>query len=344
MPLDLVGFAWLTYCDYGHRDGEWPLTYEELYQDPYYHSIDAFKESFFPKKSLKFFSLISTSNRFKTAQILAHSSVRDLKKSTQFCALAIRFGESIVIAYEGTDISAEGWEEDFRLSYDKAIPSYDLALKFYQDIAASYEGPIFLTGHSKGGNIAEYVLMRCLDDSRIRGSYSFEGPGFRDPAFFSAHPERTRKMFKYIPQGAIVGVIFDDQAQTKIVQSKQVALLQHDPFSWVIGNDDFVYRKKLSWSSKFADATMNGWIASLPDEEKERFSGLFFRATKKMKVKDYTQFFKVLPMKLPSLYAQYRHFEADDQLFCRHILRSLLSSVRQAMAPKKKRLPKGKKG
>lgn len=335
--LDYVGFAWLTYCDYGHNDQGWPRTYESLLSDLYFQSVEAFKESFFPKKSQQFFSLIGTSNRYKTAQILAYSSVRDVKKSIQFCAIATRFGDQIIIAYEGTDISKEGWEEDFMLSYQESIGSYPLAIEFYESVAKQFEGPIVLTGHSKGGNIAEYVLMQCEDDSRIIGSYSFEGPGFKNPHFFDSHPERIEKLKKIIPHGAIVGVIFDDKAETKIVKSNQVALLQHDPFSWVIKGDDFLYRKNTSRYSKFIDAVMNGWIASLSNEDIERFSGLFFSTTARLEVRDYTQFFKVLPAKLPVLYGQYRHFTPEDQAFCRKIFRSLLSNVMAAISPKRKK-------
>ena len=344
-PLDLAGFAWLTYCDYGQRDGEWPLTYERLYHDPYYREITAFKESFFPGKSRRFFALISRSKRYKSSQILAHFSVRDKVNSVQFCALAIRFGENIVIAYEGTDISREGWEEDFMLSYSYSIPSYDLAMQFYEKIAQGHEGPIYLTGHSKGGNIAEYVLARVEDDSRIVGSYSFEGPGFRDPQFFDAHPERTVKMHKYMPQGAFVGVIFEDKAETKIVKSNAVALLQHDPFSWVIEKDDFVYRKDITRSAKITHATVNGWVAALEDEEKKRFGKLFFAATTKMKVADYTQFFKEFPLKIPFLYGQYRHFSPEDRAFCRKVIRSLIDNMKLATGkkPKAEKAPTKKK-
>ena len=338
--FDLVGFAWLTYCDYGERDGEWPLSFERLYRDPYYRDINAFKESFFPGKSRRFFALVSKSKRYKSAQILAHFSLHDVKKAIQFCALAIRFGENLIIAYEGTDISREGWEEDFMLSYRSSIPSYDLAMEFYEKVSQEYDGPIYLTGHSKGGNVAEYVLARVEDDSRIVGSYSFEGPGFRDPHFFDAYPSRVAKMHKYIPQGAFVGVIFEDKAETKVVKSNAVALLQHDPFSWAIEKDDFVYRKDVSRTSKISHATINGWVESLDDADKKRFASLFFDATTKMRVADYTQFFKVFPMKLPSLYAQYRHFSPEDKQFCRKIIRSLLDNVKAAMAkPKKQKQP-----
>ena len=47
------------------------------------------------------------------------------------------------------------------------------------EIAARTEGPLELTGHSKGGNLSVYAASFAGEQAqqRLRAAYSFDGPG-----------------------------------------------------------------------------------------------------------------------------------------------------------------------
>jgi len=52
-----------------------------------------------------------------------------------------------------------------------------------------------------------------------------------------------------------------------VVESKSFGLLQHDPYSWLVKEDEFVRVKDIYKGRKFIDETLNEWILSLNEEQ-----------------------------------------------------------------------------
>ena len=139
--------------------------------------------------------------------------------------------------------------------------------------------PFYLGGHSKGGNIAEYVMLSASDEarSRIAAAYSFDGPGFMESAFDATEFEAASpKLHKLMPQDSIIGTILYSEAPFEVVQSSELGFRQHDLFSWKVIDDAFVRRAGLTAASQVFDAATNQWLRSYSEQEKRAFVTALF--------------------------------------------------------------------
>ena len=139
--------------------------------------------------------------------------------------------------------------------------------------------PFYLGGHSKGGNIAEYVMLSASDEarSRIAAAYSFDGPGFMESAFDAAEFEvAAPKLHKLMPQDSIIGTILYSETPFEVVQSSELGFRQHDLFSWEVAGDTFVRRAGLTAASQVFDAATNQWLRSYSEQEKREFVTALF--------------------------------------------------------------------
>lgn len=337
--LDVLSLTWATYFNMSGVASTFPVSFPEFASDPYCRDLEIYHESFVPKTSAILFRRTLSSPRFKDCVLLAYDQVKDAEKDIQFGAIAFQAGGKIVVAFEGTDLSYVGWKEDCIISYSDSIGSYPLALSFLRSIMAKYEGPVILAGHSKGGNIAAYLLSAVKDDARIEKVYSYEGPGFRNPNVFSAHPERAKKLEKFVPQSAVVGILLNNEAEARIVKSRSVAVLQHNALKWVIKDEDFVYLQKRTISSRFVDKTANEWLNGLKEEERERFVGILFDSLEQTDARGFGQLVSHLANELPALYHAFHSLSPADRAFVRRVLRSLAKQALRSAHPKKKGLP-----
>lgn len=82
-----------------------------------------------------------------------------------------------VIAYRGTGPVYLEWDDDFQGGYLSDTDMQEQALDFARECAIQYDD-ITVTGHSKGGNMAQYVTVRMGDE--IDRCVSFDGQGFSD--------------------------------------------------------------------------------------------------------------------------------------------------------------------
>ena len=79
------------------------------------------------------------------------------------------------VVFRGTGGSYEAWADDFRGEYMKATDMQKLADDFVRYDCGVYEN-ITVAGHSKGGNMAQFVTVTNRD--RVKACVSFDGQGF----------------------------------------------------------------------------------------------------------------------------------------------------------------------
>lgn len=82
-----------------------------------------------------------------------------------------------VIAYRGTGPDYAAWDDNAQGGYLSDTDMQQEALEFAQDCARRYDD-ITVTGHSKGGNMAQYVTVLMGDE--VDRCVSFDGQGFGD--------------------------------------------------------------------------------------------------------------------------------------------------------------------
>lgn len=82
-----------------------------------------------------------------------------------------------VIAYRGTGPAYAAWDDNAQGGYLADTDMQQEALEFAQSCARRYDD-ITVTGHSKGGNMAQYVTVLMGDE--VDRCVSFDGQGFSD--------------------------------------------------------------------------------------------------------------------------------------------------------------------
>ena len=197
-----------------------------------------------------------------------------------------------------------------------------------------YKENIVLCGHSKGGNVATYLLSQLEDDSRIEHVYSFDGPGFRIQGLFKGKEDRVKKFTKIIPQSSVVGVLFSNETDVKIIKSGSVMLVQHIPLLWYVKNNDFIYLKKRTLSSRYLETSINSWIESLKDEERQRFTEIVFGELDKLDPQDFISFFKKIFKQIKPVYEAYLALDMDDKKL---LFKVYFKLVRNMILPEKKK-------
>lgn len=341
--LDVLALTWITYFDMPKLVDHLPISIQEWKQEEIFHKIAAYHRSFVPKSSAKVIFEIASSPRFESLEVLDFHYQNDLKKKLQFGVIAYRLGEHIVIAFEGTDLSYAGWREDLEMAYRDSIASYPLAMSFIERIEKEYEGPIILSGHSKGGNIVSYCLAMMEDDSRIEKVYSYEGPGFHFKGIFKKHPERESKLVKFVPHTAFVGILLNDDSKVHIVKANAVGILQHNALKWEIKNNDFVYYEKRSLSSRFIGVSINRWIDSLTEEERQRFITLVLDNVEAFGPDEFEELYKRFIYYVPALSRAYGNLSKEDKAFFKMVMGRLRLQMRKTIeehhqSQKKKRI------
>ena len=108
---------------------------------------------------------------------------------------------------------------------------------------------MYLTGHSKGGNLAVYAAAkaeRTVQD-RLLMVFSFDGPGLDDETIASEGYRHVEPLIRsYVPSDSIVGMLMNYYPKYCVVQSNSFSILQHDPFNWKLAGNHFLEAEKVS--------------------------------------------------------------------------------------------------
>jgi len=219
--------------------------------------------------------------RFAPLRLLAAQKEVNAENGMQFAALTVLLpGQNLFVAFEGTDDTLIGWEEDFRMSYECPVPAQLRALDYLRTAAAAHPlRRLYVGGHSKGGNLAMYAAVHSGPEfqHRIRAVYNNDGPGFCDDTIASPkYLELRDRIHTYLPQSSIVAVLLEHDNNYKIVQSNTVGLLQHDAFSWQVLGPDFLYTDKRTAFGQETEMIIDRFVNELSPERKRQFGEALF--------------------------------------------------------------------
>jgi len=218
---------------------------------------------------------LGSSRRFRDCKLFDYVNHIDSDHEKQFSAVSANTGDdSCSVIYRGTDFTFVGWKEDANMSFQEAIPAQLEAVDYLEKIASNFKGPLRIGGHSKGGNLAVYAASFCSKKTqkRITEIYSNDAPGFHehiiDSEGFTSIKDRIRS---FVPQGSVVGMIFEHGYDYTVIKSSQSGLLQHDLYSWQMTHNNMVQVDHITAGSRFVDKTLKDWIGSLDNESREQF-------------------------------------------------------------------------
>ncbi len=275
-PVDALIFASLSYLNF---EGIVP---EKMNNPiPLHVAADAFlslvdvQDRVRVKSDLQLLRAAADAPRFRSVRLAFYRSKLIVEEETQFAALCFLLDDgSVFIAFRGTDYSLVGWKEDFNMSFQDSVPAQREAAAYVAELAESYPTLLRLGGHSKGGNLAVYAAAKVSANTqkRILEVYNLDGPGFteammNDAGYLSIVP----KIQTYIPESSIIGMLLEQRDEYQVIKSRQVGLLQHEPYSWEIQAGNFEHTEEISRVNRFADKAITNWLRDMTPEERGAF-------------------------------------------------------------------------
>lgn len=224
--------------------------------------------------------VLARSPRFAPLELVCYADQLLPEQEMQFAALTVLLEDgSAFLAFRGTDSTLVGWKEDFNMSFLDTVPAQQAALDYTERFAAQFPGSLRLGGHSKGGNLAVYAAALCPSKvrDRVLSVYNNDGPGFT--AFVRNSPgyqELLTRIACFVPQSSVVGMLLEHEESYTVIKSRQIGLLQHDPYSWGVLGGDFIRLEEVTAGSRIADRTVKAWLAGLTVQEREQFVDTVF--------------------------------------------------------------------
>lgn len=283
------------------------------------------------EKDLELLKAAAATQRFGRVGMTFYQNVFEPEKDTQFGAVTFLLEDgSAFLAFRGTDNSLVGWREDFNMTFEDSIPAQRLAKDYVSRFARVSRAPLVLGGHSKGGNLAVYagacVVPRV--QKRLRSVLNFDGPGFTgemmtQPGYLSIVP----RICTYLPEFSVFGLLLEREESFRVIKSRQIGLLQHDPYYWEVLGPDFVPGKELTQDSRFLDRTFKNWLAGMSRAERNEFVDAVFDL---LMVEDNRQLRDILrPQNLPA-YFKMLHMDENRRKIITSELKNLIESARNA--------------
>lgn len=225
--------------------------------------------------SRPFLRALMASRRYRDAAVSFYVDERSEAVEKQFSAITLTVGDDrVYLAFRGTDGSLAGWKEDFNQCFMDVTPSQRAAVAYVSGVASALPGQIVLTGHSKGGNLAQYAALCVSSDvyGRVDRVCNYDGPSFLSaPSPRVAEQGYHERLFKAVPESSLFGMILESGSDYHVVQSSAMLIFQHEPFSWLVSDGDFLYRSGLTRTALWADGTLDGWLKTRTPEERAQF-------------------------------------------------------------------------
>ena len=213
--------------------------------------------------------------RFGNLHLWNYVNLIEPERESQFSAVVCGFSGGLTyVVFRGTDENMVGWKEDLNLAFSEPVPGQLRSVPYLEQAARTIEGGFFVGGHSKGGNLAVYAAMYCEPAvrERIERIYDHDGPGFRpEVRQQGAWQEIEGRIHKTVPRSSMVGMLLYADIAYRVVESKTIGLAQHNPYTWLVKEDDFRLADEIRPGRRFVDQTLNEWILSLDQEQMHIF-------------------------------------------------------------------------
>lgn len=212
------------------------------------------------------------SNRFQDMEVFNFKDITDEEKEIQFAAITFLLPDkSAFLSFRGTDNTLIGWKEDFNMCFIDGVPSQIEAARYLNETARKIKMPLRVGGHSKGGNLSIWASAYLLPEykNNVLHIYSNDAPGFSENFLRSDMYLSIRNKIRYfVPESSIVGVLMEHDEYITICSSNQ-SVLQHDPFSWLVIGNHFIYDDTRTFSGRQFDKIINSWIRAMSSKERE---------------------------------------------------------------------------
>ncbi|HHX53039.1 MAG TPA: DUF2974 domain-containing protein [Erysipelothrix sp.] len=271
------------------------------------------------------------SPHFRNLKVLDFESHFSVEEELQFAAITYLINEqNLFIVFRGTDFSTIGWKEDFNMTFSKDVPAQVLAVEYINRVMSLFDYPTYIGGHSKGGNLSVYGSSFCDKDYQLRivKVYNFDGPGFRSNVIESEeYLTILHKVVKYIPRSSVVGLFLSSQEITKVVESTNFSILQHDAFSWKIEGNSFVYKEQPTNLSKHFSKTIKDWLEEIDDDKRKYLIDAVFSGLSALDITSFDDPSQFNFSTISNALSEYNNAEPEFKEFLREILWSFVKGM-----------------
>ena len=257
------------------------------------------------EKNREFIKRVVTSNRYKDIESCFYVEDTNDLIEKQFSAVTFLLpNNTMYISFRGTDSTLTGWKEDFNMAFMLPVPAQKEALNYVEKVTKLIPRKFYIGGHSKGGNLAVYAGCNLSNNlsTRIIKIYSHDGPGFIKEFLTTSNYQSIKdKIEKIVPSSSIIGMLLYTNENYKIIKSSARGILEHDPFSWLINENNFIILKNLSDGTVFTNKVINDFLSSLSKEEREIFIDSLFTVLKSTNLTTLDEISKNFIVKLPNI-------------------------------------------
>ena len=257
------------------------------------------------EKNRELIKRVVTSNRYKDIESCFYVEDTNDLIEKQFSAVTFLLpNNTMYISFRGTDSTLTGWKEDFNMAFMLPVPAQKEALNYVEKVTKLIPRKFYIGGHSKGGNLAVYAGCNLSNNlsTRIIKIYSHDGPGFIKEFLTTSNYQNIKdKIEKIVPSSSIIGMLLYTNENYKIIESSARGILEHDPFSWLINENNFIILKNLSDGTVFTNKVINDFLSSLSKKEREIFIDSLFTVLKSTNLTTLDEISKNFIVKLPNI-------------------------------------------
>ena len=281
------------------------------------------------------------SNRFKDLIVTDFYMNNNLEMQEQFSAITIHLPDgTLYISYCGTDNTLVGWKEDFNMSFMMHVPCQLEGVKYLTDIANKYEGNIYLSGHSKGGNIAVYSAIyadKKIKD-RIINVTNHEGPGF-DNSIISTkkYKEIIDRIHTYIPQESVIGRLLEHEEKYKVIKSTEKGIMQHDIYSWQVLGTDIIEIGELTNGSNLVNKTIRNYLKDTTVEQRKAFVDIVYQIMTATNATTMRELSLDKVKTMTTMIKSYRNLNEEDKKMVKEVIVIIGKAVRKTLEENQKR-------
>lgn len=223
----------------------------------------------------EFLAALLASPRFMDLKVGYYANEVSNHFEKQFAAITFFLPENAAyVAFRGTDNTLAGWKEDFNITFMEEVPSQISARTYLEDIAGIGISKLFVGGHSKGGNLAEYAALTCRRQTfeKIVRVFSHDGPGFAfAPSELIDTDQYRAKLRKSVPESSVFGMLMEERSCYRVIRSTGILFAQHAATHWIVEGDDFVTLDAIRPEAAILAGTMNNWAKSYDREKRALF-------------------------------------------------------------------------
>ena len=141
--------------------------------------------------------------------------------------------------------------------------------------------------------------------------------------------------FNYIYNGIVTYSYH--QENYSVVKSNRLGLLQHDPFSWQVEEGSFVRLEEISAGARHMDNSLNLWLSTQSDSQREDFVNALFGVLESFNIKNFSKE-EWDWQQLPAMLGTLKNMDEETHRMLRSTLREIakMSVLQFSKSAKKK--------